>query len=99
MSKSKFKVRLSALMFLHYFVLGCTIPIMSLYLKQYLGFSGTQAGIIMAMSAGAGFIGPFMGGFVADRIISAERLFSLSHLIGGSLILSLIFLKDEVQIF
>ena len=85
-------------MFLHYFVLGCTIPIMSLYLKQYLGFSGTRTGIIMAMSAGAGFFGPFIGGFVADRYISAERLFALSHLAGGFLIIGIYFFSGFIPV-
>lgn len=98
MKEKAVRARLSALMFLHYFVLGCTIPIMSLYLKQYLGFSGTRTGIIMAMSAGAGFVGPFIGGFVADRYISAERLFALSHLLGGCLIIGIYFFSGFVPV-
>ena len=66
-------------MFLQYVVMGAIWPIMSLYLRQYLNFSGTQTGIVMAMSAIAAFVAPVVGACVADRLISAERLLSLCH--------------------
>ncbi len=67
------------MMFLQYVVMGAIWPIISLYLKQVLGFSGTQAGTIMAMSAVAAFVAPVVAACVADRFISAERLLSLCH--------------------
>lgn len=76
--------RLSTMMFLQLFVSGCTQPILSLYMIDYLHFSGTQIGIIMAMSAIPAFIAPVIGAFVADRIISAERLLLICN-IGGAI--------------
>ncbi len=73
------KTRLAIMMFLQYVVMGAVWPIISLYLKQVLGFSGTQAGTILAMSAVAAFVAPTVGACVADRWISAERLLSLCH--------------------
>jgi len=73
------KTRLAIMMFLQYVVMGTIWPIISLYLKQVLGFSGAQAGTIMAMSALAAFVAPTVGACVADRWISAERLLSLCH--------------------
>jgi MFS family permease len=67
------------MMFLQYVVMGAIWPIISLYLKQVLGFSGAQAGTILAMSAIAAFVSPMVGACVADRLISAERLLSLCH--------------------
>ncbi|MFC1765196.1 hypothetical protein ACFL6U_24380 [Planctomycetota bacterium] len=39
------KTRLAVMMFVQYVVLGATWPIMSLYLKHHLGFTGAQAGV------------------------------------------------------
>lgn len=92
------RARLSFMMFLHFFVLGCTNPIMSVYLRQYLGFSGLQAGMILATGSVAAFAGPFMGSFVADRLLSAERLFALNHLLGGLLLLGVYFSRDFLAV-
>lgn len=73
------KTRLAIMMFLQYVVMGTIWPIISMYLKQVLGFSGTQAGTILSMSAVAAFVAPVVGACVADRFISAERLLSLCH--------------------
>lgn len=92
------RARLSFMMFLHFFVLGCTNPIMSLYFRQYLGFSGMQAGLILAMGAVAAFAGPFMGSFVADRLLSAERLFALNHLLSAALLLAVYLTRDFTSV-
>lgn len=73
------------MMFIQYFALGATMPVMSLYLKDHLGFNGMQMGLVMAMPAIAAFISPLVGACIADRIIRAERLLGISHLIGFGL--------------
>lgn len=73
------KTRLAVMMFLQYVVMGAIWPVISLYLRQVLGFSGVQTGQIMAMSAVAAFAAPAVGACVADRLISAERLLSICH--------------------
>ncbi len=78
--------RLAAMMFLQFFVLGSTMPIISLYLKSNLGFSGSQIGWIMGVTALSAVISPFIGACIADRLVSAERLLSLLHF-GGALCL------------
>jgi len=77
------KTRLSILMFLQYFVHGATVPILSLYLTEALHFSGLQAGTILSMSALAAFISPLAGAFIADRRISAPRLYGACHIGAG----------------
>jgi nucleoside transporter len=76
-------------MFIQYVVMGATWPIMSLYLRDHLHFSGAQTGIVLAMSAVAAFFGPVVGACVADRLISAERLLSICHL-GAAALMTLI---------
>ena len=73
------------MMFLQFFVLGTTIPIMSLYLKDCLHFTGGQAGMVLAMSAVTAFISPLVGAFIADRLITAEKLLAASHFAGAVL--------------
>ena len=85
------KTRLCSMMFMQYFVMGSTIPIMSLYLKDTLDFSGTQIGIVLAMSSIVAFVSPAIGAMVADRLISAERFLTLCHLISAGAMTLLIF--------
>ncbi|HMB00416.1 MAG TPA: MFS transporter, partial [Spirochaetota bacterium] len=79
----KLYFRLSFMFFLQMFILGATIPIISLYLKDYLGFSGLQCGLIVGMSAFAGISAPFISSVIADRIIKVEYLYAGSHLVSG----------------
>lgn len=82
-------IRLSTMMFLQLFISGCTMPIFSLYMKDYLHFSGSQIGIIMAMSALPALLSPVIGAFIADRLISAERLLIICNLAGALLMMVL----------
>jgi MFS transporter, NHS family, xanthosine permease len=88
------KTRLSFMMFMQYFVMGSTIPIMSLYLKDNLHFSGTQIAIVLAMSSIVAFISPAIGAMVADRLISAERLLTVCHLISAAAMTLLVFQRQ-----
>ena len=81
--------RLSFMMFLQFFVLGSTMPIMSLYFKSDLEFSGIQTGIILAASAFSSLVSPVIGAVLADRMISAERLLSVFHAAGALLLFGL----------
>ncbi len=88
------KTRLSAMMFLEYLVMGAVWPIMSHYLKNYLGFGAREAGIILAMPAVASIAGPFVVSYIADRYVSAERLLALCHFLGA---LAMALLTQQTQ--
>lgn len=88
------KIRLSVMMFLEYFVPGTTLPIMSLYLKQSLGFEPYQAGMVLAMTALAATVAPLAASHMADRYIASERLLALCHLCCGALMLLLWWLES-----
>jgi MFS family permease len=77
------KTRLSLLMFIQFFIWGATGPILSLYLLDCLGFTGTQVGLILGLSAVSGIVSPALMAFVADRVISSERLLSLLNAVAG----------------
>ncbi len=83
------KFHLSTMMFLEYLIPGATAPILSLYLKDHLGFEAYQAGIIMAMPAAAAVVAPLFAARLADRTLSAEKLLALCHFSAGVLMLLL----------
>lgn len=87
------KIRLSAMMFLQYMVPGATVPILSLYLNDHLGFPAYQAGIIMAMPALSAIIAPLLASRAADHWVSANRMLMLCHLFAGVLMLMLYYVK------
>jgi len=79
--------QLAGMMFLQFVVMGCTLPIISLYMKDTLHFSGVQTGSILAFSAIASFFSPLLVSLVADRFIAAERLLSILHFVSAALMI------------
>jgi len=77
------KTRLGIMMFLQYAIWGAWAPVLSAYLLDDLGFSGTQAGWIYALLPLATILAPFIGGQVADRYFASERVIAFLQLTGG----------------
>ena len=83
--------RLSTMMFLEYVIWGSWLPLLALYLGNVLGFSGSQIGWIFATPAIGCVVALFVGGQLADRVMSTERLLAVLHVIGGAAMLALAF--------
>jgi len=77
------KTRLSLLMFIQFFIWGATGPIISLYLRDCLNFSGAQVGLVLGLAAVSAIVSPIIMTFLADRVISSERLLCLLNAVGG----------------
>lgn len=74
------------MMFLQFFIAGAFTPVLSLYLKDSLRFSGLQVGIILSATAIGSIVAPLATTLVADRLIRAERLLGILQLLGGMLL-------------
>jgi len=77
------RFRLGMMMFLQYAIWGAWAPVLSDYLLNDLGYSGAQMGIIYSLLPLATIIAPFIGGQLADRYFSSEKVIAFSQLIGG----------------
>jgi nucleoside transporter len=82
------RARLSAMMFLEFFVWGAWLPLIFDYLPS-LGFSAVQQGWINSAFALASITAMFFSTQYADRRFAAQRFCAASHLIGGLSILAL----------
>lgn len=81
------RFRLGAMMFLQYAIWGAWSPVLSDYLINTLGFSGTQVGVIYMLLPLATIVTPFVGGQIADRYFASEKVIAVLQLLGGGILL------------
>lgn len=87
---SSVRFRLSAMMFLEFFIWGAWFVTMGTYLLQSpdkggLGASAVEVGIAFATQSIGAIIAPFIVGIIADKFFSAQKIFGILHLAGAVL--------------
>lgn len=79
------KINLGVMMFLQYAIWGSWYPVLSVYMQNTLGFTGTQTGVIYSLLPLATIISPFVGGQLADRYFAAQKVIAILQFLGGAL--------------
>jgi nucleoside transporter len=80
------RFKLSAMMFLQFFVWGAYFVTMGTYLVQGLRFTGTEAALAYSTLPWGAIVAPFVIGMIADRFFAAEKLLGVLHLVGAGLL-------------
>ncbi|MVA75738.1 MFS transporter [Auraticoccus sp. F435] len=77
------RTKLSALMFLEFFVWGAWFVTLGTYLAGELGASGSQISLAFLTQSLGAIIAPLVVGLVADRFFPAQKVFGVLHLVAA----------------
>lgn len=83
--KKSIQARLSAMMFMEFFIWGAWFVTLGTFLGRTLNASGAETGMAFSTQSWGAIIAPFIIGLIADRYINAERILGVLHLLGGLL--------------
>ncbi len=85
MMNSTIRFKLSAMMFLEFFIWGAWFVTLGTFLGSNLNASGSQIAAAFSTQSFGAIIAPFIIGLIADRYFNAEKILGILHLIGAIL--------------
>ena len=88
------KLRLTILNFLEFFIWGSWLLSAGAYMSTTLNFSGLQVGAVYATMGIVSLFMPTLTGVIADKYVSAEKLFGISQFIMAGLFILLVQVTD-----
>lgn len=77
--------RLSAMMFLQFFIWGAWFVTLGTYLAG-IGFSGADIGFAYLTNNIGAMVAPFLVGMVADRFFASQKIMGVLHILGGAVL-------------
>jgi nucleoside transporter len=84
--KLQMRSRLSAMMFLEYFIWGAWYVTLGTWLSTSLRFSGQQIGLAAGTTAVGAILAPFLVGVIADRLFDTQKVLAFLHVVGAILL-------------
>lgn len=93
------KARLTAVNFLEFFVWGAWLITIANYWFGTKQWDGTQFGLIFSTMGIASIFMPTITGIIADRWLSAEKLFGILHILYGLVLFYLTTIDDPNSFF
>jgi nucleoside transporter len=87
------RIKLFLMMVLEFFIWGAWYPLIFGYLPS-IGFTPSEQTWILSCFPAAAIVGMFFSNQFADRNFAAERFLSVSHLIGGIAMISLVWTRS-----
>lgn len=86
---NKLRLQLTILSFLQFFVWGTWLTSIAVYLTgPELNFNGTQTGSVFSTLGIAALFMPGLLGIIADKYISADKVYAACHLLGAAALYS-----------
>jgi nucleoside transporter len=91
--------RLSAMMFLQFFIWSCWFVTLGTFLAANFQASGAQTALAFSTQSWGAIIAPFVIGLIADRWFNAERILAALHLAGAVLMYQMFRAQDFAQFY
>ncbi|KQM67239.1 MFS transporter [Pedobacter sp. Leaf216] len=95
-STTRFK--LSAMMFLEFFIWGAWFVTLGAFLSNNLKATNSEIGSVFSTQSWGAIIAPFIIGLIADRYFNAERILGVLHIIGAILMYQM-YNAPDVSVF